>query len=231
MSEDTKFFKQVKGTTCFCITKNDYQEVKNFKSDYVKRKEAALSDLSEEEQKKIKVEMASDKGDYVKRGEALIRDLHKNVLDDFIQHEMLSRKVDNTDITWGDIFHTIDEDWQFRLQYLRRVEKRFAHIWQYYNDQEQLSSLAKGKMPLGIETIRTQNEEEIKAEDLTEELIDKIKDAFRQKDSAEDCKAYVDLYDDNAEKGCKLVDNFYYDLSKMNTYKVALVLPVGLFKK
>ena len=81
-----------------------------------------------------------------------------------------------------------------------------------------------GKLPPGIDTIRKENGEEIETEQLSNELISKIKSA---KDNS---KPYVDLYDNTKDGDNKLVDDKGYNLSKINTYQVALVIPNALLE-
>ena len=81
------------------------------------------------------------------------------------------------------------------------------------------------KLPTGIDTIRKENGEEIKTEQLSSELILKIKNA------KDDNRPYVDLYDETKKGKNKLVSGKGYNLSKINSYKVALVIPNALLSK
>ena len=220
---------------------------------YVKKGEATFNDLKN---KDIYIEKPknfdkmqkfyNEKGDYVKRGEAKFYDLSQVLQERYteiyrqnLQLEGLSEdkkrklaedafldgKVDGSDITWRTLFDKLDIDFSImKFWYLLKIDK-FAELHRLYNSKEQLNSLQEGKIPDGIDTIRTQDGDEIQ---LSNELIAKIKSAEGHS------IPYVDLYDAKNDSKNKLFynnPNISLDLSKINDYKVALVIPDALLNK
>ena len=204
----------------------DREEFKENKDEYfktseqLKEKEKELKNKEEEynkfqeEQKKFDQEKAN----YVKRDDIKFNDLSEEEKQKGVEEVFWNSHVDNSDVTWNDLIrNNID---LVKGVYLRQIEK-FADIWDYY---DKINDLRPKTKPAGIDTIRDKEGHEIKENALTKQVITNIKKAFNEGD--EKNKAYVDLYD---PKDNKLVNDTNYNLSKINDYQVALVLPKELF--
>ena len=194
---------------CFKELGNREKELKNKEEEYNK---------FQEEQKKFDQEKAN----YVKRDDIKFNDLSEEEKQKGVEEVFWNSHVDNSDVTWNDLIrNNIDI---VKGVYLRQIEK-FADIWDYY---DKINDLRPKTKPAGIDTIRDKEGHEIKENALTEQVITNIKKAFQENDVQN--KAYVDLYDTTKEGDNKLVDGTGYNLSKINDYQVALVLPDALLK-
>ena len=169
-----------------------------------------------------KDEFDKEIANYVKRDDIKFNDLSEKEKQKLTEDVALKSKVDGTDKTWKELLEKIGNN--IKLLYLR-TQKKFADVWTYYNTETQLAALRANKKPAGIDTIRDKEGHEIKENALTDQVITNIKKAFNEGD--EKNKAYVDLYD---PKDNKLVNDTNYNLSKINDYQVALVLPDALLK-
>ena len=239
-----KLFIGTEDTRCGCFPKMNYQPVReeeymkktdikvenaNDKEEYMKKTDIKVENANDKEEymKKtdIKVENATDRGEYVKRGEAKINDLSEEDKRQLNEDAVLQSKIDGTDITWKKLLQETSSDIDTIKRFYLQKQKKFNKIWKYYDNDEQLNSLQEKKLPTGIDTIRKENGEEIKTEQLSNELILKIKNA------KDDNRPYVDLYDETKKGKNKLVSGKGYNLSKINSYKVALVIPNALLSK
>ena len=160
-------------------------------------------------------------GEYMKKGAVEFNDLPEESQQKLTEEVVLKSGVDGSEITWKDFLQGIKADINdLKIKYLRKKEKRFANVRKYYKD-----SLQPKTKPAGIDTIRDDQGHEIEENALTEQVIEKIKNALQGNDDKK--KAYIDLYD---TKDDKLVNNTNYNLSKIDAYKVALVIPGELLK-
>lgn len=241
-----QLFTQKDTTYCGCFTTKEYNPVKD--GEYVKNNEGCNKLLElENKEKELQVEKEkfdkergnyvkkpenfeemqefyNEKENYIKKGEATFNDLTQEEQQKLTENAILQSKVDGTEITWKDLLQkfnyafTINE---LKLRYLQ-AQPKFADIWKYYSGTQQLNSLKENEIPNGVDTIRTEDGKKIQ---LTSELIERMKKA------EENDKPYLDLYDNTKEEENKLVNNINYDLSKINTYKVALVIPNALLNE
>ncbi|MBQ7552129.1 MAG: hypothetical protein IJT15_01610 [Rickettsiales bacterium] len=212
MNDDGKIYKKLRTTKWCCIPSTNDVDVTN---DYVKKGEAQLSDVS---LVKLKNLVNKDNKDDIE-----FDDLTKEDKKRLIEDAVLQSGVDGGEITWKEFLQSVNTGINYLKREYLKTQPKFAYTWTYYDSKEHLASLKANTMPDDIDTIRDKNGTEISEDKLTEQVIANIKKAVQDKDN--DNKAYVDLYD---AKDNKLVNDTNYDLSKINDYKVALVIPNAL---
>lgn len=225
MSED-KIYKKRKEYSCFCIPSTKDEDVTN---NYVEKDKITFENLKEEE-----------KNGYVKKGEAEFGDLAnkeaylpKNEVPEF---QLENNTIDNA-VSYKELFDKLGGINELKRAYLEKSleeQKRFFGIGYSFDAADALSLLKEGEVPRGFDILVNEKGEQLNAaEIMTEEFIEKIKQyANEAKNNNKIQPVGVWLYDKQANDGQGEIinDQTGYDLSKINTYQVALVIPNALLK-
>lgn len=198
-------------------------------NEYVKRGEATFNDLSQEEQEqyKKKSEITFDdlnqemKKKYIDVDNMNFNGLTKQQQDKITQEVHEKGKVDGT-ITWDEFFRYDNNLSKMKKAYLQGQEGLSKFGREYGEKSKFNDELKGGRMPDDIATLRTREGRSIEQTQLTKDVIS------RMKSTKGDNRPFVELYDPEARTLASIVG---YNLSKVNDYQLALVIPKYSFEQ